>query len=382
MKCLLYDWNSYFRQDLDELLQNENITIEKFSWKFKDYENDDEFLAWFDENIEQGVFDFVISVNYFPLISEASRLKGYKYIAWCYDCPLNVVNPELTMDNSNNYIFVFDKEQFNDYYNQGIETVYHLPLGVNSKRVRRTLNKGVKNPEYQCDVSLVGSLYESQLPIITQRVPEDVKKALNEIVRVQENLYDSYVIKQCITDGLILLINSCYEGMDFEVSSKALEFSLASEVTRNNRLVLLNLFGRRYDTRLYSFQSFQKLEGVKQCGVVDYVNELPYVIANSKINLNPVLRCIRSGIPLRAFDIMGYGGFLLSSYQAEIDSGFKDGEHLAMYKSYEEAVDKADYYLKNDDIRNKIALKGQEIVIKEHTLEDRFRDILKTSGIV
>ena len=27
MKCLLYDWNSYFRQDLDELLQNENITI-------------------------------------------------------------------------------------------------------------------------------------------------------------------------------------------------------------------------------------------------------------------------------------------------------------------------------------------------------------------
>lgn len=376
MRCLLYDWNSYFRQDIDELLQINGITTEKFTWKFENYEEDDEFLNWFDKNIEEGHFDFVLSVNYYPLISEASRKKGYKYVAWCYDCPLNVINPELTMTNSNNYIFLFDKTQFDEYSDKGINTVHHLLLGVNSQRVKRTINSQPQRIKYQCDVSLVGSLYESQLPLITRNVGEDVKKVLNEIIRIQENLYDNYVIKQCVTDGLVSLINSHYQGTDFLVSPKALEFSLASEVTRNNRLVLLNLFGRRYDTRLYSFQSFSKLEGVDQRGVIDYTEDLPYAIMNSKINLNPTLRCIQSGIPLRAFDIMGYGGFLLSNYQAELSENFLDGEQLSMYRSYEEAVEKADYYLKHDDVRKSIALKGQLEILEKHTLESRFESIL------
>ena len=38
------------------------------------------------------------------------------------------------------------------------------------------------------------------------------------------------------------------------------------------------------------------------------------MFANSKVNLNITLRNIKTGIPLRALDIMGAGGFLLTNY--------------------------------------------------------------------
>lgn len=52
-------------------------------------------------------------------------------------------------------------------------------------------------------------------------------------------------------------------------------------------------------------------------GAVDYYEVMPHVFKQSKINLNITLRSIQSGMPLRAWDIMGAGGFLLSNYQAD-----------------------------------------------------------------
>ena len=43
---------------------------------------------------------------------------------------------------------------------------------------------------------------------------------------------------------------------------------------------------------------------------------------NSKINLNPTAKGIRSGIPLRIFDILSCSGFLLTNYQSELSDHF------------------------------------------------------------
>ena len=54
---------------------------------------------------------------------------------------------------------------------------------------------------------------------------------------------------------------------------------------------------------------------------------MPLVFQNSKINLNITLRSIKNGIPLRAIDIMGAGGFLLTNYQNDFGLHFTDGCH-------------------------------------------------------
>ena len=89
-------------------------------------------------------------------------------------------------------------------------------------------------------------------------------------------------------------------------------------------------------------------------------------------------RQIQSGIPLRALDIMGSRGVLLSNFQPELAEYFNDGQDLILYSSMEEAVDKAVYYLKHDDARRQLALNGYEKIKEYFTYEDRIQKMLAT----
>ena len=75
----------------------------------------------------------------------------------------------------------------------------------------------------------------------------------------------------------------------------------------------------------------------------------------SKINLNITLPSIHTGIPLRAMDIMGAGGFLLSNWQADFEGLFENGVDYAAFTSLDEALYQIEYYLEHEDERVYIA---------------------------
>lgn len=108
------------------------------------------------------------------------------------------------------------------------------------------------------------------------------------------------------------------------------------------------------------------------------MEEMPCVFRYSKLNLNPTLKSIQSGIPLRALDIMGAKGVLLSNFQPELVEYFEDGQDLILYSSMEEAVEKAAYYLEHDDIREQIAQNGYEKIKEYFTYPDRIQKMLAT----
>jgi spore maturation protein CgeB len=105
---------------------------------------------------------------------------------------------------------------------------------------------------------------------------------------------------------------------------------------------------------------------------------MPQVFRASKINLCPVLKANRSGIPLRALDIMGCGGFLLSSYQSELYEYFLDGQECVMYTSLEDAVAKTEFYLQHDDLRKAIAAAGTARIEEAFRYDDRIEELLKS----
>ena len=88
-------------------------------------------------------------------------------------------------------------------------------------------------------------------------------------------------------------------------------------------------------------------------------------------------RPIRTGLPLRIFDIMGAGGFLLSNYQSEIPELFEIGKELAVYESQEDMLNQIAYYLEHDDIRQEIAKNGQEKVKNLYSYKTRLEKILE-----
>lgn len=111
-------------------------------------------------------------------------------------------------------------------------------------------------------------------------------------------------------------------------------------------------------------------------GEVYSYDEFPRVIKQSKINLNITLRSIHSGIPLRAFEIMGSGGFLLSNYQADFLDFFVPGEDFVYYEDKSDLLRKIDYYLIHEDERKEIAKNGHDKVAAAHTYRHRIREML------
>ena len=386
MRLLFYQWNSYLQYDIEWICRENNIELKSFSWTFQNKNVDDNFEKWFLKNIDGSRYDAVLSVNYWPMLSKMAQKTGLKYIAWCYDNPLNVLDIEVTLANPVNHVFFFDRIQAKKYTDAGFDTVHYLTLGVNRSRLSQLKVTGAEQKRFGADVSLVGSLYESRIGEVKQLMDEHDRGYVDAAMAVQQDLYGCYLFDEMITDEFIAGVNakihSAYPETEFVLLKEALTFAMASDITRKDRLIMLTMLGRRFDTHLYSFQTSEILQGVKCHPVIDYVTEMPKVFQCSRINLNPTLRCIQSGIPLRALDIMAAGGFLLSNYQPELVEQFAAGEEMDVYESLEDAVEKAAFYLQHDEIRKNMIVRGRNKVLEQFALQDRLEEILKIVGLM
>ena len=122
--------------------------------------------------------------------------------------------------------------------------------------------------------------------------------------------------------------------------------------------------------------NFQK-PGIENRGRIDYYDAMPSAFRCAKINLNITLRSITSGIPLRVFDILGAGGFLLTNYQPDLADCFESGRDFVYYESDADLIDKIEYYLSHEDERQEIAANGLERVRTMHTWDVRLQAIVE-----
>lgn len=103
------------------------------------------------------------------------------------------------------------------------------------------------------------------------------------------------------------------------------------------------------------------------------------IFRKSRIVLNPPTK---ADVNMRLFEATASGSFLLTEWVPGIDDLFEDGKHLVLYKTVEEAIEKAKYYLEHDKEREAIAKAGMEHTLKHHTYKQRLDIMLKAAGII
>jgi glycosyl transferase family 1 len=107
-----------------------------------------------------------------------------------------------------------------------------------------------------------------------------------------------------------------------------------------------------------------------------YETDLPRIYYHTKVNINVFhVQCVDSTNP-RVYDVLAAGGFLLTEYRPEIEREFKIGQHLDCFHTPDEAREKAQYYLDNQQKREEIARAGQEFVLNNATYRHRVRELL------
>lgn len=382
MKVLFYRYKNICEPDILDTFREFGISVTEM---WHSALAPQEFIRNLSEFLINHPVDFLFSVNFFPLVSEVCHIFHLRYVSWSVDSPvMEYFSP--SVKHSCNRIFLFDRMQFQEVQPRNPSHVFHLPLAANIRSkedlFRRTADSAFQ--KYRSDISFVGSLYTEMAPLkeFTGLAPY-TKGYIDGIMAAQETIYGYYFIADLLNDSLIHECKKClpdfYHPLPGScISDKEIlaQLYLANCISAKERVTSMKLLSEHFALHLYTGSDTSALPQIKNCGRVDTLTEMPLVFRESKINLNITAKSIRSGLPLRIFDILSCGGFVLTNYQSEIADLFTPGCDLAVYESYEDLVAKTEYYLTHEEERLAIAQNGLETLRKHHTYAHRLEKML------
>lgn len=331
---------------------------------------------------------FVFTINFFSAIAELCHIYGIPYLSWSVDCPVMDYFDKAMLYRTNR-IFLFDYEQYKLFHPYNPDCVFYLPLASSITRFDSVI-KTISAKErlaYSSDISFVGSLYsEKNHYKKIAKLSDYAKGYIDGIADSALKIYGYNVIEDSITDTLVEEFIQA-EALPSHFSSNhvifdANKYAIAHQyigyhVAELERIKTLNTLAKEFKVDLYTASDSTPLHCVTVHPPIKSMYEMPKVFHCSKINLNMTIKPIKSGLPLRIFDIMGCGGFLMTNYQSELADYFDIGTDIECYSSLEELIDKCAYYLTHDEIRNEIALHGYQKVKTHHTLEHRISEMIK-----
>lgn len=329
--------------------------------------------------------DCVFSINFFPVLSEVCNIFKLRYLCWIVDSPVMELYAT-SIKNPYNRVFLFDYVLYQEFSPLNPDCIFHLPLATNVKAKDEVIfgASAQTRSSFAAEVSFVGSLYTEKCPYDRLENPPDYMNGyLNAIMQAQQKIYGYYFIEEVLTDEIVEEFKAhfphfyTYPAESFLTDKITLsQLYIGNKITAMERLETMKVLSEHFPTTIYTGSDTSAFPKLINKGLAKSLTEMPIIFHESKINLNTTSKPIRSGLPLRIWDILGSGGFVLSNYQEEIPLSLTIGQHLDIYSSMEELVDKCSYYLSHEKERQEIAENGYEEVKAHHTFEIRLSQML------
>ena len=379
MKILNIAWEAFGLDDIKEAFETEGHRVTDFPFSKRENAVDNPKVEkQFCSVLHEEAPDLVFSFDYYPVFSKTCQSENIRYVAWVYDNPQILLYSD-TVQNSCNRIFVFDKGEYLKFRSQGIRTVHYLPLAVNVDRLDHLVQGGLP---YRYNISFVGSFYVEEVSYFDQmegRLSPYSKGYLDALIVAQRKIQGYNLIEESLEPVIedLYKVLPVHMGQENKATKEYFyaHYVIDRKITSIERIDLISAVASEHTVDLYTLVKDFKIPNVRNHGAVDPYTGAPFVYNQSRINLNITLRSIERGIPLRAFDIMGAGGFLLSNYQADLLEMFVPGEEFVYYENKEDLLRKVDYYLIHEDERKAIAKNGHDKVAAAHTYRHRVREM-------
>lgn len=385
LNILIITWASFSEYDICRAFQRSGHKLYSFPLlKDNGKEETEKYLSELKNKLEELKPDLVFSFNFFPFIAQACKDKNYRYLSWTYDSPYSyLLYPEVLYET--NYVFTFDSYMYHYLRSKGAENVYYAPMAADPRRMCSLPVTQEDRKRYSCDISFVGALYNESHNFFERLCSKSDLYTigyLEALVMAQTDIYGCDLLEKCLSKDIISRIEETMpyptpEGYLASPSYVYANYYLARKVTSTERILMLELLSEHFQTFLYTLDEKAAVGKAINKGIAEYSSVMPKVFRCSKINMNASLKSIHTGIPLRAMDIMGSGGFLLTNFQEDFFRHFEPDVDFVYYTSFEEMLDKAGYYLSHDSERERIRLSALEKMKKEHTFEIRVNEMLK-----
>ena len=389
MNILFYRYNSICERDIIKAFQElgHNVDIIDIEVTRKDV-SPKETLTLVHDQLSKCAYDFVFSINFYPIISEVCNIHHIRYVCWIVDSPVLELF-SFSISNPWNRIFSFDSALVSDFAKYNPNCIFYLPLACDVEDKQSVISSADKRltEKFSHKISFIGSLYSEKNPYVhLHHSSEYMKGYLESLMDIQQKIYGTYLIDEMVTPEIVDYFDKNMEKKylfpeKFHADYKALvsQFYIGTNITVLERTRLLKKISSLYDVDLYTFSDTTVLPDIHVHNGANTVTEMPIIFRNSQINLNLTSRPIRNGVPLRVWDVLGCGGFLLTNYQNDLLQHLVPGEHLDIYTSEEDFCEKVSYYLDHPALCREIAENGLEYVKQHHTYLVRCKELIETA---
>lgn len=390
MEILFYRYGSICEPDIEEVFTQMGFSVHEVVLEMTHKQAAPaEKLQAVSAVLSRHMPDFVFSINYFPFLSELCERIRLPYVCFSVDSPV----PELfsrTLRNGCNRIFLFDHAQYEAFSPENPDCIFYLPLATNTARWDAILSPLGEDTvvSYTDEISFVGSLYHEKSPLSLLKpspLSEQDTGYMDGLIAAQLQITGASLLEDALSEEWITHLKQHFPDFPKVAGAfadpdryLAAQLFLGFRAAETERIRTLNSLAAHFPVTLYTRSDTSLLQNVICREGVSTHTGMPKIFRHSKINLNITIKPIQTGIPLRVWDVLGCGGFLLSNYQAEIPEYLQPGKDLDCYEDLSELHDKVQYYLTHEDIRREIAYNGYRKVSGQHTWVHRIAAMLRT----
>ena len=327
------------------------------------------------------------AVNYTNGLAELFESHGVDLICWEVDPATDHLKP-ISKSSDRAFVFTYREANVEEFVKAGFKNVEHLPLASDTEKRSPTQLSPEEHDIYDAKLSFVGSsMIENAAPLrnifLSQYkayqdgsadAVEEGNRLLEEILSVQRQDFSI-----CVVPDLLDKYFSKFISYLLKLPGAHNPFILVGEIAaaekRANYIANLGNLGVKVwgDDGWLSAEQY----GVKYMGSAGHTYEINKIYNVSSINVDINRLYQMDIIPMRIFDIMACGGFVLAEYSKELSNIFEIGKEVETYSTLDELVSKASYYLDHESEALKIAKQGRDAVQKNHTISGRVKHMLK-----
>ena len=383
-KILYFDLVKLQKNDMIWGLLSMDLSVRRADFRAPDAVYTEEDLERALKEIKDA--EIVISQNFSAVVAEACHQTQRIYASWVYDSPQAALFMKEALYETN-CVFLFDKMQLRRMKDVGLKHLFYLPLAANVERLSGLMIEDEEIEKYRTDVLFVGSLYQDvRRDEYLKNLPEKAYAETEAVLAEQFGKWERKakvfrVLPEEILSLMYAALNQNYmEEYAFDKEYLLQTLILSRELSSRERIRMLSVLANCCGVTCYT--TGQDIDGtlsdVKICAPIEGEEEVFKAYYSAKINLNHTLTSIETGIPLRVFDILGVGGFVLCNDQEECHELFEVDRELVTFSNFDEMKEKVLYYLGHEEQRIRIGIAGYQRVRDCYTYPIAMKTMLET----
>lgn len=319
-------------------------------------------------------FDYLFSINFNPFLSQAAEALRKPYIAWVVDTPCYGLYQE-AICNPLSFTFVYDLAVASRLKERSQGNVYYLPVAVNEQRLIPA-ERG-----YDHDVSFIANLTPSEYQThIRPRLAAGQLQILEDLIAQLDAQSACVSLTEQLTKAHLKIVKEVYplSGLAYLSEQEKLVYLLGREHSYRERVAAIRALEARFErVAVYGNEEWATRTDA-YCGHAEHYEMMPRLFQRSRINLNLIRSFVESGLPMRVFDILGAGGFMVTNDKEDLHHLFAPGKDLVIFRDEQDLLEICRYYLSHEEERAAIAAHGQLTVLTHHTYRSRLVTLFQT----